>query len=244
MPEGPSIVILKEEVQAFKGKKIINVSGSTKKFDPDILSGKKIIDFKSWGKHFLICFPTFTIRVHFLLFGSYLINESKDAKPRLSLEFSNGFIHFYACALTLITDPLDEVYDWTADVMSKKFDQKKALKKLKAQPDTLACDAILDQQIFAGAGNIFKNEVLFRIQVHPKSKLGKLPLPKLKALVKEVIVYGGDFLKWKKAYVLRKHWEAHTKKTCPRDGHPLTKVHLGKTNRRTFFCKTCQVLYK
>lgn len=243
MPEGPSIVILKEEVQAFKGKKIITATGSTKKFAPDILTGKKIIDFKSWGKHFLICFPTFTIRVHFLLFGSYLINESKDAKPRLSLEFSKGYIHFYACALTLITDPLDDVYDWTADVMNQKFDHKKALQKLKAQPDTLVCDAILDQQIFAGAGNIFKNEVLFRIGVHPKSKLGKLPLPKLKALVKEVIVYEGDFLQWKKAYVLRKHWEAHTKKICSRDGELLTKAHVGKTNRRTFFCKKCQVLY-
>ena len=30
MPEGPSIVILKEEVQAFKGKKILNVSGNSK----------------------------------------------------------------------------------------------------------------------------------------------------------------------------------------------------------------------
>ena len=52
MPEGPSIVILKEAVQAFKGKKVTEVSGSTKKFDISKLKGKKITDFKSWGKHF------------------------------------------------------------------------------------------------------------------------------------------------------------------------------------------------
>jgi endonuclease-8 len=30
MPEGPSIVILKEEVQVFKGKKILSISGNSK----------------------------------------------------------------------------------------------------------------------------------------------------------------------------------------------------------------------
>ncbi len=30
MPEGPSLLILKEELQAFKGKKIISVSGNSK----------------------------------------------------------------------------------------------------------------------------------------------------------------------------------------------------------------------
>ena len=52
MPEGPSIVILKEEVQAFKGKKIIEVSGNSK-IDYQQLQNKTVTDFKSWGKHFL-----------------------------------------------------------------------------------------------------------------------------------------------------------------------------------------------
>ena len=118
------------------------------------------------------------------------------------------------------------------------------LKKLKALPNKLACDAILDQDIFAGAGNIFKNEVLFRIKVHPQSKLGKLPPRKLRQLVEETVNYAYDFLKWKKAYVLKKNWLAHTKRTCPRCEIPFMKKHLGKTNRRSFFCNNCQVLYK
>src|SRR5687768_12123949 len=65
MPEGPSLIILKEEVQGFKGKKVVAVSGNSKQ-DIKRLEGKKITDFKSWGKHFLICFPRFTIRIHFL----------------------------------------------------------------------------------------------------------------------------------------------------------------------------------
>jgi len=98
MPEGPSIVILKDEVHSFEGKKIIEADGSAK-LDFDRIQNKKIESFKSWGKHFLICFDDFTIRIHFLLFGSYLINEQKTAVPKLSLVFQKGEINFYACAL-------------------------------------------------------------------------------------------------------------------------------------------------
>ncbi len=80
MPEGPSIVILKEAVQSFKGKKVIKVTGNTRIEMPE-LTDQRVIDFKSWGKHFLICFRKFTIRIHFMLFGSYRINEERMRHP-------------------------------------------------------------------------------------------------------------------------------------------------------------------
>jgi endonuclease-8 len=153
-------------------------------------------------------------------------------------------LNFYSCSVLLIQDQLDEIYDWSADVMNDNWDPKKARAKLKAQPSTLVCDALLDQNIFAGVGNIIKNEVLFRIKVHPQSKIGKLPAAKLNALIREARQYSFDFLEWKKAYVLKKHWLIHTKKICPRCNLPVIKKYLGKTNRRTFFCNNCQVLYK
>jgi endonuclease-8 len=243
MPEGPSIVILKEAVQPFKGKKVIAAAGNTT-IEKERMNGKKVIDFKSWGKHFLICFKGFALRVHFMLFGSYRINERKITPPRLSLQFAGGELNFYACSVKFIDEPLDEVYDWTADVMNDNWDPKKAKKKLKAEPGMLACDALLDQNIFAGSGNIIKNEVLFRIFVHPASKVGKLPAKQLNLLIQEARNYSFDFYEWKKQYVLKKHWLAHTKKTCPRCKIPLIKKYMGKTNRRTFFCQNCQVLYE
>jgi endonuclease-8 len=242
MPEGPSIVILKELVQPFKGKKVIAVSGNSKT-EKERAQGLKILDFKSWGKHFLICFKGFTIRIHFMLFGSYRINEDKDAPPRLSLQFDKGVLNFYACSVKIIDEPLDDIYDWSEDIMSDTWDPAAARKKLRGQPDMLACDALLDQHIFSGSGNIIKNEVLYRIKVHPQSLVGKLPVKQLNLLVKETHQYAYDFLKWKKKYELRKHWLAHTKKTCKRCNLPIIKEYLGKTNRRTFFCNNCQVLY-
>jgi len=243
MPEGPSIVILKEQVKIFKRKTVIDVSGNTK-VDVSWVKGEKLKDFKSWGKHFLICFDKKTIKIHFMLFGSYRVNETRPLAPRLHLGFENGELNFYACSVRLIEEDLDKIYEWSADVMNKKWSPTKARKKLKEIPSTLVCDALLDQHIFAGVGNIIKNEVLYRIKVHPKTKIGKLPSAKLTELIKEAKNYSFDFLKWKKKYELRKHWLAHTKKLCHRCDLPIIKEYLGKTNRRTFFCNNCQILYK
>lgn len=173
MPEGPSIVILKDAVQLFAGELILEAEGSTKTIDVAALCGKNVTTFKSWGKHFLICLPDFTIRIHLMLFGSYLINSRKTSPARLSLRFRNGEINFYACSVARIDAPLDKIYDWSEDVMNKIWDDKKAIEKLKQHPQMMVCDALLDQHIFSGAGNIIKNEVLFRTGIHPEALLGK-----------------------------------------------------------------------
>src|SRR2546423_3989055 len=222
MPEGPSLVIAKEEMTPFKRKKIIAVSGNTK-IDKERTLNKNLLDIKTWGKHLLFCFDKFTIRVHFLMFGKYLVNEKKDSVPRLSIQFKNGEINLYTCSVKMIEEPLDEIYDWKADVLNEEWDPEAAKKKLKAIPGTLVTDALLDQNIFAGVGNIIKNEVLYRIKVHPKTRIGDLPAKKLAELIREARQYSFDFLEWKKQYVLKKHWLVHTKKECPRDGSKIIK---------------------
>lgn len=244
MPEGPSIVILKEAVQPFKGKKIKAVSGNTKKIDLSRLQGQTVVDFKSWGKQFLVCFKDFTLRVHFMMFGSYRVNEQRESPPRLHLQFSNGELNFYACSVKFLEEDPDVLYDWSGDVMNEAWDEAGARKKLKGHPRMLVCDALLDQHIFAGVGNIIKNEVLFRIKLHPESHVGALPAGKLNALLREAVNYSFDFLKWKKEFTLRAHWLVHTKKICPRCGIPFVKKYLGRTHRRTFFCENCQELYR
>jgi endonuclease-8 len=178
-----------------------------------------------------------------MLFGSYRINEKKETKARLSLQFKSGEINFYACSVQFVEGDVNAVYDWTSDVMNDNFNQDQARQKLLLQPEAMACDALLDQNIFAGVGNIIKNEVLFRIRLHPESLVGNVPEPVINELIAEARNYSFDFLEWKKAFVLKKHWLAHTKKTCPRCNIPFVKKYAGKTKRRSFFCTNCQVLY-
>ena len=108
----------------------------------------------------------------------------------------------------------------------------------------MVCDVLLDQDIFAGVGNIIKNEVLYRIKMHPQSMVAHVPLPQLKLLIKEARNYSFDFLKWKKEDVLRKNWLAYKKKICTRCNLPIIKTDTGKKHRSSYFCINCQYLYK
>ena len=242
MPEGPSILLVREALQSLIGKKVLTAKGNSK-IEKSRLINQKIIDIRSWGKHLLICFERFTLRVHFLMFGTYLVNKKKPTPLRLSLCFKKDELNFYTCSIQIIDEPLEKVYDFSADVLNDMWSSRKASFKLRSIPEMNVSDALLDQQIFSGVGNIIKNEVLFRIHVHPKSIVGNLPPKSKTALIREARNYSLDFLKWKRKFELKKHWLIYTKKICPRDHAPVYKEHIGKTRRRTFYCEKCQILY-
>lgn len=244
MPEGPTIVILAEECAKFRGKLVREASGNSRVIDPARMLGRKALAFRSWGKHFLVQFSGFTLKVHFMLFGRYRIDERKEnASPRLSLGFANGELNLYACSVQYLEGKPEDHYDWRSDVMAPEWDPALARKKLRAMPEALVCDALLDQSVFSGVGNIIKNEVLWRIRVSPLSTVGDLPARKLAELVRDARDYSFRFLELKKAYVLRKNYQVHQRGTCPRCGGKLRLNHLGRSHRRAFWCPQCQKLY-
>jgi endonuclease VIII len=244
MPEGPSLVILRDLAQSFTGERIRKAAGNAK-IDKQRLIGQRIVALRTWGKHFLIELDGFSVRIHFLMFGRWCINERKDIAPRLSLAFSRKReFNFYNCAVRYLEGDLDEHYDWRTDVMSDAWDPALARRRLRGMPNELICDALLDQDVFAGVGNIIKNEVLFRVRVHPQSKVGALPAAILRVLVEQARQYSFEFLEWKRAFVLRQHWLVHNKGVCPRCNGRLTRAYLGKRERRTFFCTRCQKRFR
>ena len=84
--------------------------------------------------------------------------------------------------------------------------------------------------------------MLFRIRLHPLSTIGALPKKTLDALIREARQYSFDFLEWKRAFVLKKHWLVHRRSECPECGRKLKIAHLGRSHRRAFYCENCQVL--
>ena len=118
-----------------------------------------------------------------------------------------------------------------------------ARRKLRGMPGAFICDALLEQNVFAGVGNIIKNEVLYRVRVHPLSTVGALPPAKLHAVVEQARRYSFEFLEWRRAFVLRQHWQVHSRSLCPSCAGKLTRAWLGTTDRRSFFCERCQRRY-
>lgn len=244
MPEGPSLILFKEELQRFVGQEILSVSGSSK-IDQQRLAGQRIHEIKTWGKHLLLCFEGFTIRLHFLMFGVYYVNSEKDRVPRLFIQFEQDYLNLYSCGVKMFDEPLNDVYDWSADVLNPAWNPKAAAKKLKALPGAMTTDALLNQEIFSGIGNMLKNELLHRNKIHPESVVGSLPPKKLAELVADASPYTKQFLKWKRVNntYLRSQWRVHTKKDCPQCDTKLSKDYLGELQRLTFWCDECQKLY-
>jgi len=244
MPEGPTIATCARKRRSSPQARPARWSGNSRQ-DIQRMQGRTVRAVRSWGKHFLLAFDGFVLRIHFMLFGRYRVDDPReDASPRLTLRFANGRLDLYACSVQFLEGDLDDLYDWSLDVMSDDWDPARARKRLRASPHVLAADALLDQEWFAGVGNIIKNEVLWRIRVHPESEVGALPPKKQAELVAQAREYSFDFLEWKRAFVLKKHYQVHTKTHCPREGNRLSyRKELGRARRRAFFCEACQKLY-
>ena len=239
--EGPSLVILKEELERFRKKKVLRVSGNTRQ-PKEELEGKTLKEIVTWGKTIYLIFTgNIVTRTHFLLFGSYRIDEPKpDRIPRIQLDFADGIVYFYTCAFSMdAAESLGEL-DHRVDVLSDEWDEKHVLKLLKEKRDPYLCDLFLDQGLFAGSGNIVKNEVLFNIRRHPLTKLSEINPQDRKKIVHAVRAYCEDFYEWKKKFELRKHWQVYKRRTCKVCARKLRREKLGKGKRSTFYCPYCQ----
>lgn len=244
MPEGPSIFLMKEDLQKFADKKVIDADGSA-------ISNKKIIinqtlkEIKTFGKLTFLVFEKFSFRIHLLMFGSYSLSEKEHIRKslRLHMKFKSGEIFFYTCSVKVIDNEQLNTIDWEADVMSADWNPEKAKNKMLKDPEMMICDALMNQDIFSGVGNIIKNEVLFRAGLHPESKTGKIPSDKLKEIIEEAKNYSFDFLKWKRINQLKRHFIIYHKDICPKCSGKVTKKDTGKGKRTSFFCENDQKLY-
>src|SRR5205814_127669 len=108
----------------------------------------------------------------------------RTTAPRLVLTFRNGEITIWSASLKFIEHPnAKEDYDFTTDVLSDRWDPEGAIVKVRQSSEAEIADVLLDQTIFAGVGNIIKNEVLFRTRTSPFSPVRRLSKTKLKAIV-------------------------------------------------------------
>ncbi|MDP1834421.1 MAG: hypothetical protein Q8K75_00700 [Chlamydiales bacterium] len=248
--EGPSLLLAAQQLAPFKKKKILEVHGNTK-IGKERLANKKIKDIFSWGKHLVFQFDTFALRVHFMLYGSFQATvkdkkvtgdyPTKNKPTRLCLTLPNGHIEMYNCSLRFIELPnAIDTYDFTISIMSPLFDSKKALVTLKSHPNRQISDGLLDQAIFAGVGNIIRNEVLFRTKILPDAIVKDLSQKKLKEIIQTTQEYVVQFYEWRKRFELKKHYQIYRQSTCPKCSGKVMRKRTGEYKRISFFCPSCQ----
>ena len=244
MPEGPTILLMKEDLLKFEGKKVTNAKGSIIS-DKNSVVGETLKEIKTFGKLTFLVFEKFSFRIHLLMYGSYSLFEKKHLQDtlRLALLFKNEEVYFYTCSAKIINNKDLDKIDWEADIMSDNWNAEKAIDKMQQNPEMMICDALMDQDIFSGVGNIIKNEALFRAEIHPESKIKNLSTKQLDKIIEHTKDYSFDFLKWKRTDELRKHFKVYHRENCPKCGGKIIRKDTGKGKRTSFFCENDQALF-
>lgn len=241
MPEGPSILHLRNQLLPFKGK-IVKKAGGYGPMPTKWIEGKKLLDISTWGKHLLFVFSNGTVRVHLMLFGEVLINERKKVNRSFFLEFPKGEINGYIVKAQKLEGKPEDHYDWRTDILSEHFDTALVKSLLKKKADKTIDDVLMDQTIFTGVGNKIRNEALYRAGIHPQSFTGKIPAKKITKLVKEVVVYARIFYRELEKNGTHTSFEVYQQDYAA-DGSEVTMKILPKSKRKIFFSDHKQLLY-
>lgn len=249
--EGPSLHLAAEQLQPFVGQRIAAVGGNSR-IGIERLQGRQVNDIFAWGKHLVFQFDTFALRVHFMLWGTFAATVNglsvtgdyrRSGAPRLVLDFPVGEITMWAASVKFLEDAAARsTYDFTADVLAEVWDPKAAVRKVRVFPNAQIADVLLDQAIFAGVGNIIKNEVLFRMRINPLAKVKNIPGRKLRQLADDARAFSFRFLELRRIFALRKNLEIYGRSVCPVCGGRITRRVHGHRGRRSFFCARCQPL--
>jgi len=247
--EGPSIHLAAEQLRPFIGRRVRTVTGNSR-IGIERFRGKTVRDIFAWGKHLVFQFDGFALRVHFMLWGTFAATVKgrsvtgdyrRSGAPRLALTFASGEITIWSASLKFIESArARDGYDFAVDVLSDAWQPRRALRQLRDHADEEIADVLLDQSIFAGVGNIIKNEVLFRTRTHPATRVRRLSSARRKAIVDDARTFSFRFLELRRKFALRKNLEIYGRSVCPACAGRVTRKVHGRRHRRSFFCTACQ----
>lgn len=243
MPEGPSILFLKNKLQRYKGKTVSEASGYGE-MDKSQINNIKLLDIETYGKNLLFVFKDFFVGVHLGLFGSMLVNKRKKVNASFALHFASDEINFYVAKTKFYEGKPTDHFNFKTDILKPEFDEDFVLNELQTNhAEEMIGDVLMDQHLFAGVGNIIRIEALYHAKIHPESMVKAIPEKKLIFLLKMIVDYAEEFLNLLKTDGVKEAALIYGKKICPKDKTELIIEEMGKVKRKTYVCKKCQKLF-
>ena len=202
MPEGDSIVRAARRLQVLSGQRICRSDLRIPSLATVDLRGATVLETVPRGKHLLMRFDTgVTLHSHLKMEGSWSVHPvgSRWRKPwhtaRVVLRTTTTEAVGFSLLLDLVrTDAEDRLVGHLGpDLLGPDWDAGLALARLGAQPDRPLGEALLDQRLLAGIGNVFKSEVCFLAGVDPADPVGVVPdLPEVVAVAERLLEANRD----------------------------------------------------
>lgn len=214
------------------------------------LNNKEFISTKRHGKYVLVELNKKNryLILHFGMTGNLKYYKSQEQEPDHALvlfKFDNGYTLAYDCTRKL-------------GKISITKSVKDFIKKYKLGPDALDLDIetfkemiscrnrmikafFMNQNIIAGVGNIYSDEILFQSKIHPRTKVNNLNDEKIKEIfdnMKKILEKSIDYdleTEHSDDYLMNHREEGDN---CPKCREKIIKIKV--SSRSTYFCPNCQ----
>lgn len=220
------------------------------------LSGRKFLSVRRHGKHLLARLEgEGWLTMHFGMSGGLQFFKAADAEPpftRVRLDFSrDGHLAYTNKRMIGRIGLANDAKDFIAqerlgpDALGRNFTFA-ALKRAAAGNQRTVKSVLMDQEIVAGIGNIYSDEILFHARIDPRRPIGALDAAQLRRLyrsirisLKTAISHGAGSEQFTERMPRGSFLPARKKGgTCPRCARPLKISTLG--GRTAYFCVYCQ----
>ncbi len=244
--EGPGVRAIAGRLAPLVGRWLTSFEGRSR-FPLEGLTGVPLTRVYPVGKLLFLAFPPGTLRVHFLMWGRYRLDEEIQGKsPKLTLTFDDGStLRFYASAISLLSPEEAALHDPSLDPMDPGWDLEKAVRLVRGKGRELVCDSLMDQSILPGVGNVIKNEALFAAGVHPESPSGCIPVNTMRILLSAVRDFAFTWYRCdQEGERIQPHLRIYRKKACPGCGGEVKLGRIGALGRLSFWCPSCQTMYR
>jgi len=261
--EGHSVVRWARSLRSLVGEPLITVELPKRWGDrAAALPGQHLDAVGTHGKHLLLHLSGgSTLHCHAMMYGSWqfgppgmpLRKPEKNIRLRLTTANSEA-VFFNGPVVELLTDEEFRAHEKLnalgPDVLHEDFDRHEAWKRLGTTPSRAIGDALLDQTLVAGIGNIFKSEGLYLAGVNPMAPVGSVTQTQITRIWDVLIPImesnsrrAGPIVTLDKG--LRRNGERHwvyrrTGRACYRCGTPIERIRQGQLKRTTYFCPNCQ----
>src|SRR6185503_8149966 len=202
MPEGDTIFRAARTLhRALAGKPVTSFESVfpalTRVNDDAPIAGRTIERIHSTGKHVLMHFSgDLVLRTHMRMNGSWHIYRpgEKWQRSRRDMRIVIATADFVAVGFNVpVAEFLSErevaksseLRGLGPDVLAETFDSETAIANLRDRSDWEIADALLNQRVLAGLGNVYKSEILFMCRINPFRRVQDLTDADLTSLVEE-----------------------------------------------------------
>lgn len=252
MAEGDTILRLARRFEAILSGETVAASAPNprgKAAGIERLDGLTLEGVESHGKHLLLGFGDLSLHSHLGMSGGWHFYRpgARWRRPRGSawavlagdaweaVQFGGPTLQVGPTARLRRNPQLTRL---GADILAADFDPEAAIAALRCDPTRGLGDALLDQHLVAGIGNIFKSEACFAARVDPWRPVGDLSDQELRAVLAAAreqmldAVEKGD----RHRFQIYKRRQA----VCPSCRGPVSSRGQGDANRTTYWCPRCQ----